>query len=318
LSESQYSDEQSKNMVWLSGLLPYSKVVETYARVGGRQIAQSNVWRETQLQGERLKAEVERQRRAMRPEQVVLGDARQDHRQPKAVSLDGGMMNIRGEGWKEFKAGTVSDILQRKVLDPHTGEDIEQPHAVNTHYVAVLGDVGQFTPAFWAPAVKYRVPNALYSAVIADGAAWEWNVADDYFPDSTQIVDWYHADEHLALAAQTLHPNDDTAAKQWRHQMHEPLFAGQVWQIIRNLHRAGLPSHAHYFETHQRRMQYREFRELGFPIGSGTVESGIKQYKSRLTGSGMRWSRTHAERMLVIRSAILSDADDFDSLWAAA
>lgn len=182
----------------------------------------------------------------------------------------------------------VSGILQRKVLASHTGEDIEQPHAVNTHCVAVLGDVGQLTPAFWALAAKYRVPDALYSAVIADGAPWEWNVADDCFPDSTQIVDWYHADEHLALAAQTLHPNDDAAAKQWRHQMHEPLFAVQVWHIIHNLHQAGFPSHAHYFETHQRRMLYREFRELGFPIGSGTVESGIKQYKSRFTGPSMR------------------------------
>jgi hypothetical protein len=60
--------------------------------------------------------------------------------------------------------------------------------------------------------------------------------------------------------------------------------------------------------------KYQEFRESGFPIGSGTTESGIKQFKSRLTGSGMRWSRSHAEQMLVIRAAVLGNS--FDTLWA--
>lgn len=63
-------------------------------------------------------------------------------------------------------------------------------------------------------------------------------------------------------------------------------------------------------------MQYHQFREEGYPIGSGTVESGIKQFKARLTSPGMRWSRPGAERMLVIRAAVL--ADTFDDLWTAA
>jgi hypothetical protein len=63
-------------------------------------------------------------------------------------------------------------------------------------------------------------------------------------------------------------------------------------------------------------MQYQEFRENGYPIGSGCVESAIKQFKVRLAGPGMRWSRPAAERMLVIRAAILNH--QFDRLWAAA
>ena len=63
-------------------------------------------------------------------------------------------------------------------------------------------------------------------------------------------------------------------------------------------------------------MQYQDFREQGYPIGSGTVESGIKQFKARLTGPGMRWSRIGAQRMLTIRAAVLSD--NFDDLWSVA
>ena len=58
------------------------------------------------------------------------------------------------------------------------------------------------------------------------------------------------------------------------------------------------------------------FRAEGFPISSGGVESGIKQFKQRLTGAGMRWSRAGAERMMVIRSAVMTDS--FDDIWAAA
>ena len=98
--------------------------------------------------------------------------------------------------------------------------------------------------------------------------------------------------------------------------MQTPLFRGELWRIIRPLHHAELPKQAHYFEQHQRRMQYQEFREEGWLIGAGPVESGVKQFKARLTGPGMRWSRLNAERMLVIRAAVLGE--NFDTLWAAA
>ncbi len=70
-----------------------------------------------------------------------------------------------------------------------------------------------------------------------------------------------------------------------------------------------------YLETHQRRMQYLETREDVLPIGSGMVESGIKQFRTRFTGPGVRWSRMGAERLLPVRAAILSRR--FDAMWTA-
>ena len=63
-------------------------------------------------------------------------------------------------------------------------------------------------------------------------------------------------------------------------------------------------------------MQYLEFRENGFPIGSRIVESSVKQFKTRLTGAGMRWNRPNAQAMLVIRAAVLDHS--FDSFWLQA
>jgi hypothetical protein len=303
-------------MVWLSGLLPYGQVVQVFERVGHRRLPPGNIWRETQTRGERLRVEAERQRAAVAPERTVLGDEREDHDLPQGVSMDGGMVHIRGEGWKEFKAGVVYAVESQPGLDPLTGETVDQPCARQSRYTAVLGDVEQFGPALWAAAVQHELPRAARSSVTADGAEWIWNLAADLFPDSTQIVDWYHATQHLAQAAHALFPEDDTRAEAWYRQMHTPLFHGDIWKITHPLQQAGLADHARYFEHHQRRMQYQEFREEGWLIGSGSVESAIKQYKTRLTGPGMRWSRPNAERMLVLRSAVLSS--EFDALWAAA
>lgn len=83
-----------------------------------------------------------------------------------------------------------------------------------------------------------------------------------------------------------------------------------TWHVfITALHQRGQADLAGYLERHQRQTQYLEFRQEGFQIVSGTVESGAKQFKQRLTGTGMRWN---ADRMLVIRAAVLGN--DFDAL----
>ena len=303
-------------MVWLSGLLPYGQAEQVFERIGGLHLPDATIWRHVEKHGERLKQYVEAEQSQVSPERILLADARQDHDTPKGVSLDGGMVNIREEGWKEFKAGVVYTIGQRTGVDPQTGETMDLPCAEQSRYTAVLGDVDQFAPALWAIAVEHDLPRAARSSVAADGAEWIWNLATDLFPDSTQIVDWYHATHHLALAAHALFPQDETHALDWYRHMQTPLFRGEIWKITRPLQQASLADHARYFEHHQRRMHYQDFREEGFLIGSGPVESEIKQYKVRLSGPGMRWARPNAERLLVIRSAVLSH--QFDALWAAA
>ncbi len=232
------------------------------------------------------------------PERIQLAAACSDHEQVKGVSLDGGMVNIREEGWKEIKVGAIYDVALRLEHDERTDEYIDMPHATGLAYTAVLGDVGQFGPALWALAVAQDVPAARQSSVTADGAEWIWNLSADYFPDSTQIVDWYHATQHLSDAAQVLFPDQPERAQAWFHQRQDDLFLGNVHSITTPLDKAGLSDQSHYFHIHQRRMQYHEFRESGLPIGSGSVESTVTQ------------------RMLVIRAAVLDHS--FDARWLAA
>ena len=156
----------------------------------------------------------------------------------------------------------------------------------------------------------------VYDATQTNEKAWIWDVAEDVCPDGQQVVDWYHAVEHLDKAAVALYPNESDLPKRqrWLKTYKDHLYMGRIETIISVLHKRGVPQLATYFERHKRRMQYLEFRENGLPIGSGTVESGVKQFKQRLTGTGMRWHLPNANRMIILRAAILGH--DFDNLWA--
>ena len=303
-----YSSALSYQVLWLSGLVPFAQVEQILAAVGQTQIGKTCIWEQTQVHGERLAQLLSKEQAHVSVERTRWQHQKYDPFLTRCVSMDGGMVCILGEGWKEVKVGLVSDIEV----------DWQAPKPTirlkDMLYRAVIGDVNAFEPVLWALAVKHAVPYAGRLVVVADGAPWIWRLVADLFPVCTQIVDYYHAKQHLAQAVHGIYPDDDTAAATCFKRLNDYLFQGEIWKII-----AELQHHqqaASYFINHQRRMQYQQFRADGFPIGSGGVESAIKQFKHRLTGAGMRWSRQGAERMITIRSAILSRT--FHDLWQRA
>jgi hypothetical protein len=224
--------------------------------------------------------------------------------------MEGGLLNIREEGWKAFKVGLVGEVLDRT---PEAATE-RLVQTINPTYTAVLGDVTAFEPVLQAVVQTHGLADQ--SSLTADGAAWIWGIAERNFPESVHIVECYPAGQHLSAAAHALDPNDPTQAATWQHTRAADLFAGDVPIILQHLEKAGLSDAQHFFQTQQARRQYATFREAGYPIGSGSVQSEVKQFKARLTGPGMRWSRPAAERMLIIRAAVL-DAS-FDTRWSRA
>jgi hypothetical protein len=318
LDRSVFTHEVARQMVWLSGLLPYEQCEAVFAQIGEQWFSASSIWRQSQKHGQRLLNYVEEQRDQVRVERIQLPDEKHDHDQRKGVSMDGGMVNIRAEGWREVKVGAVFDVELRLERNPQTGELDEIAHGVNVHYTAILGSKEDFKPALWALAVDHDLPTARNRSVVADGALWIWDVAEDVCPDGHQVVDWYHAVEHLHKCALALYPDDFDKQNRlrWFKKYKHQLYLGNIDTLISVLHKRDVPQLTTYFERHKRRMQYLEFREEGLPIGSGTVESGVKQFKQRLCGTGMRWHLHNANIMLVIRPAVLGN--DFHDLWAAA
>ena len=238
------------------------------------------------------------------------------------VSMDGGKVHIRGEGWKELKVGCVFEIEVRPTWDKETKECVELAHAVNNSYVAHLGGPELLGQMLWAEALARGWEQAVDTEVIGDGALWIWNLAAEHFYDSRQVVDWYHATEHLAVAAKLLHSEGSATAKRWYKGAETTLYQGHAERIALELSEAAenqpevgddLLTQAGYFSKNKRRMRYLEMRAEGYVIGSGMVESGCKQFKARFCGPGMRWSREGIERLIPIRAAIMGG--QFDSMW---
>ncbi len=158
--------------------------------------------------------------------------------------------------------------------------------------------------------------------ILGDGAVWIWNLADELFPAATQIVDLYHAREHVhdlaALATRLLrksHPD-------WLTQRLEELNAGDIPALLTAGHAlkfAGSMARERdkalgYFEVNAHRMRYQHFRSLGMFVGSGAVEAGCKAViGQRLKLSGMHSSIHGAGSIATLRCQEASDR--WDEIW---
>lgn len=320
-----WSEGIAREAVWVSGVVDsYAEGEEVMSRIGRVGISDSSIWRRVKKWGQAFEQldEGRRERGQAMPNrgEVVAGQERSEGRM--GVAIDGANVHIRDEGWKELKVGAVYDLEVYPTYDRQSQEWFEQAHAINNSYVAHLGGPEPIGELLWAEAQARGWDQVYDTQVMGDGAPWIWNLAGQHFFDSCQSIDWYHATDHLNTAATLLFPHDPQAAKRWLKRSETALFQGHADrvatdlrdQVTGNSQRAkDIRTEANYFAKHQRRMQYLEFREEGYLIGSGTVECGAKQFKARFCGPGMRWSRKGLKRLLPVRAAVLSH--QFDALW---
>lgn len=322
----RWSEGLCKLAVWLDGLVTFEQTEAVLRQVGQLHMSASTAWRQLQRRGAQAVAVEAAQRAAATavPErkQIVPGERPNPDR--LAATMDGAMIHVRREGWKELKVGGIGKIELAPSRDPLTGDVLELAHTVDNTYVAHLGGPDVFGQQLWTEASARHWSQAAETVVLGDGAPWIWNQTREHFYDSVQIVDWYHAKQHLAQAANLIHGEGTPAAQQWLTDQATRLFEGQAERVADGLQAwaktkrnvaTELRGQAGYFRDNQRRMQYLERREDGFPIGSGLAESGCKQFRARFTGAGMRWNRSGAEHLLPVRAAIMSRR--FDAFWDA-
>jgi hypothetical protein len=319
-----WSEGIARQAVWLGGLVPYEQAERILQEIGQVNISRCSIWRRSQMWGAKLKGleDTERAKANALPEKWQPPSREGEPDRRMGVAMDGLMVPIRKEGWKELKAGAVFEIAVRLGKDEHTHEPVQMAHAVHNSYVAHLGGPEVFGEMVFAEARRREWERAQDTQVVADGAAWIWNQADLHFGQSRQLVDGYHANQHLADAAKLFKGEGTPAFQLWFNSRETALYQGHAERIACELEQAaydlpnvadGLRREAGYFREHQHRMNYLEMREEEYVIGSGMVEGGAKQYQARLCGPGMRWSRAGAEHLIPIRTAILSGR--FADIW---
>jgi hypothetical protein len=316
LCDAHWSPGLTGIAVRLSALLPFAQATSVLEEAFQLPTAVTSLWRRTQQIGERFQVHQQQQRMqvmALPPvwESPILRHA--DKRM--GVALDGALMHVRDEGWKEVKIGCVFAVGAKRCADPLTGETTPMAETIDTTYVAHLGGPDAIGELLSSEARRRQWEQAGDTLVLGDGASWIWNQAGLHFPDSHQLVDWYHARSHLVDAAKLLKGEDTAAYARWLNARSTTLYQGRAALIAHELaqaavhtplHQEALTRIAGYFATNAKRMNYLEQREALWPIGSGVIESAAKQFKARLCGSGMRWSRKGAEHIVALRSAVIS------------
>jgi len=192
----------------------------------------------------------------------------------------------------------------------------------STTYVGAIENCEEFGRRLYAEAWQRGWARAEKKVVLGDGAEWLWNQANLHFPEATQIVDLYHAREHLWDLAGKLYANDSPAQKRWVMVEKDKLDDGKIEALVVSL-RSVEASHpylaedihtaAHYFEGHKERMRYPKFRQQGLFVGSGVIEAGCKTVLGRLKRSGMFWTVRGANAIIALRCCQLSGK--FEDYW---
>jgi len=194
----------------------------------------------------------------------------------------------------------------------------------STTYTGAIETAEEFGKRLYREALKRGWRLAKKKVVIGDGAEWIWALVAEHFPDAIQIVDLYHARQHLWEVARQLYPHEEIKQKTWM-KVHQKrlLDKGKIERLVSALRTIEttnfqmaqkLRTEADYFERNAERMRYPKFRRQHLFIGSGVIEAGCKTViGSRLKQSGMFWTVRGANAILALRCSHLNGR--FEDYW---
>lgn len=217
------------------------------------------------------------------------------------ITIDGVTVPMVGS-WKESKVGGVYETF--------IGLDGEVK-ARDIEHVATMGNSEAIGDRIYALAYRRGVERAKLVVVLGDGGRWIWKQARENFPGCIEILDFYHAAEHLSEIARAWYGAESPEADKWLQRSKLDFLEGRFDRVMKSIRawRPAEPEHIKvrhdnigYFKRNRERMHYDQYRAGGLHIGSGIAESSCKcLVQARLKQSGMRWSQDGAASMLQLR-----------------
>jgi hypothetical protein len=293
--------------------LPMSKssLVRLALEYGGQIVDQQAVEAEATVKPPERDEEVCSARQIAPPDSEVM-----------AASFDGCMIHLCEEGWKEVKLVAISAV--ETVVNQERDEE-KEVRLTRHSYRAGLWDAKTFAKQQWAEGCRRGLERALQIVAVADGAHWIWLIIAMCYAPCIEIIDWWHAVEKLWAIANTRLGEGEAGTSSWVERQKSWLWAGKLRTVLAEIRRLCPPGQPidetswaviHYIFSNRRRMDYQRYRQLGCPVGSGTVESACKVVvEGRMKQAGMRWSRPGAQAMLALRSVLFSER--WDTVWAS-
>jgi len=248
------------------------------------------------------------------------------------LSTDGGMVLIRQQGWKEVKLTTISEVKvrpaqERRAEKGKSSRREQDPWVIlgKHSYQAGLWEADEMARHQLVEGLRRGLDQSQRLSSVNDGALWIKRITQANFPTAVQIIDWRHASDRLWSVGNAAFGERTPAAKEWVGHQLDSLWDGRVKSVEMALEALSLEGEdqpdelgqgAGYFKNNRKRMQYDLFRQKAYPIGSGTVESGIKTVvHHRMRRPGRGWNRRNGQDMLAALSALHSGR--FHQAWNA-
>lgn len=306
-------------LVCLAGtLLPFADAADDLLqRFAGVRLSASTVLRDTEGEGERLRAQQKAGRMVEPTQPEPHWTATRKGEQPTAyVGLDAFSVPMQGIG-----AGKAEHRMLYTALLYTPGKE----HSRYLVDFALDALAEQVRSQAWALGVC-QVSDLI--AITDGGNGLEEALQRHLAEDLTTILDWYHAAEHLCDFAKVCYAEDEAARLRWQTEAKGILYEQGGEALLRFLQALTLPAEASasvreelrkligYFRNNRHRTDYPSYRGKGWDIGSGPTEAGCKIIGERLKGSGMRWVEDGAVTVASLRALYVSGGKIWDGFWA--
>lgn len=286
------SPKKEEQITMLAVHMPYHEVEKVYAELRGLRTSRTTAQRRVQALGKALRA-------SPPPTQASpKGPKTKAH-----VTADAAMVYLRQEGWKETKVGACYQVDESR-------------EARGIRYGATLGVRDTLGQKLYELAGRPSLGETQGMGFVSDAAPWLGELRAVYFPESTEIVDFFHATEYLWKVAHAFYGEGTPQARKWAEAKVFKLKQGDQRGLKKSLSRMqpktkeqkeALKAAKRYFANHGHKMDYPRYEALGFHIGSGIAEAACKHViQSRFKRAGMRWSREGAENLLQLRTLYLN------------
>ena len=233
------------------------------------------------------------------------------------VSTDGGMILVRKEGWKEAKMSVFSQVTVSEVPATLQEPNPEPKIVLQQHsYQVGLWNADEMGQHQYLEGTRRQVALCERLSSVNDGAVWIDRITTTNYPQAVQIIDWGHVDERVWKVAKAVFGEGTSSAKAWAEQQVEHLWYGRSGEVVTALQALNwdqitclddVRQSPAYFESRQSKMSYDHFRQAGYPIGSGTVESAVNTVvHHRMKRQGRGWERQNAQAILAALSELHS------------
>jgi hypothetical protein len=245
----------------------------------------------------------------------------------ESVPMEKHEQERKGDVYRENRVGAVflaERGNERSELAPDVW--IDTPKEGSQQYVARRTALGGFDQLLYALACQAGLARAEQVVVIGDGAHWIWDLADEQFPGAVQIVDLYHAQEHVWDVAHAVFARTTGEGISWAKHACDLLIHGKIEDLVAQISELppvapppgkskSVPEQAMgYFTTNAERMRYPAFRAQGMHVGSGIAEAACKRVvTTRFKQTGMRWTPDGLDAILPLRTAKLNRT--YDQFW---